>query len=159
MKLMPHQITDAQRYIQDRSKPTASGCWEWQQSRDTHGYPQSTFKGRKITGNRLSYAAFKGSITFKVVRHTCDNRACVNPDHLILGSEADNSADMVERERQAYGERNGSANLSAEQAIAILKDSRTCREIAADYGVWKGTVSAIKTGRTWSKITGVRFNG
>lgn len=152
MKLLPHQIEDAKDYILARSEPEPSGCWLWILSCTGDGYPQAKFKGMKAAGHRISYAAFCGQIE-GIVRHTCDNPICVNPDHLVLGSYADNSADMRSRKRQAYGEKNGRANLKEEHVLAIFHDPRPVTIIAKEYGVWKGTVSSIKTGRTWALVT------
>jgi hypothetical protein len=158
LKLLPHQIEDAQAYIRKRSTPQPSGCWQWQLSCTGDGYPQAKFKGVKAAGHRISYAAFCGPVD-GLVRHTCDNPLCVNPDHLLLGSAADNSADMRARRRQAYGEKNARANLTKAQVLGILHDPRPVTILAKEYGVWKGTVSSIKTGRTWSQVTGVQRHG
>lgn len=157
MELLPHQIADAKLYIRERSQPSPSGCWLWSLSCTGDGYPQAKFAGVKAAGHRISYAAFRGPVT-GLVRHTCDTPTCVNPDHLVLGTAADNSADMRARRRQAYGEKNARANLTEAQVLCILYDQRPCTVIAKDYGVWKGTVSSIKTGRTWSQVTGVQRN-
>lgn len=158
MKLLPHQIEDAKEYIRARSQPEPSGCWRWLLSCTGDGYPQAKFHGIKTGGHRIAYAAFCGPVD-GLVRHTCDNPLCVNPDHLLLGTPADNSADMRARRRQAYGARNARANLTEDQVLQILSDPRPVTTVAADHGVWKGTVSAIKTGRTWAEVTGVRRNG
>ena len=147
-----------QAYIQERSMPDPfSGCWYWRLSLSTDGYPQAKFNGRRTGGHRLSFLAFKGTLP-PLVRHRCDNPACVNPEHLLAGTPAQNSADMVRRKRSLAGARNPRANLTTEQVLAIYADPRECTELAKKYGCWKGTVSAIKTGRSWSKITGAVFN-
>lgn len=62
--------------------------------------------GKKILAHRLSYQIFKGVIPAgMIVRHTCDRRACVNPDHLVLGTHGDNTQDKVERGRVLRGKR------------------------------------------------------
>jgi hypothetical protein len=79
----------------------ALGCWIWQGNRDRKGYGRISVKGRTTSTHRLAYRlAHGGDIPDGlVVRHRCDNPPCVNPDHLEIGTPADNSRDMVERGR------------------------------------------------------------
>lgn len=96
---------DAARFWRKVDKSAGpDACWPFIASIDEHGY------GRFHIGNRLihaSRAAFMfandGVPSNRVVRHTCDNPICCNPSHLILGTHADNSADMSARGRNAKG--------------------------------------------------------
>lgn len=78
-------------------------CWEWVGALTSKGYGKLCFVSAKkekryIAVHRLSYLLFNGEIPEGlVVRHTCDNKTCVNPAHLLVGSDADNAADQVER--------------------------------------------------------------
>jgi len=75
------------------------GCWEWKAT-TANGYGQMKVDGVKCLAHRLSYELHKGPIAKGlVVRHKCDNKLCVNPEHLELGTHADNSRDMLERGR------------------------------------------------------------
>lgn len=84
--------------------------------------------------------------------HTCDNPACINPDHLRVGSVADNMADRDRKRRQAHGERHGSAKLTEEKVIAIRASAKTERELMAEYGIGRSTLQKVKAGRTWAYL-------
>lgn len=94
------------------------------------------------------------------VLHTCDNPACVNPDHLYLGTNADNMRDKVERGRSRYpvparqGERHPLAKLTLAQVTAIRAETTGRRgeqkELASAYGVSRATICNILKGKSWS---------
>lgn len=114
------------------------------------------WKGRMRAAHRLFYERYNGPIPDgMIVRHSCDNPGCVNPDHLLVGTKLDNSRDMVERGRSCKndGERNPSARLTADQARAIFVDPRNQGAIAAAYGIHRTTVNLIKCGKSWAKET------
>lgn len=99
----------------------------------------------------LPYEAIAG----KVVRHKCDNSRCINPEHLELGTQADNMADMVSRGRSATGTMNGSAKLTLEQVVEIRRRYKPrCkvnggRALAREFGCDQKTVSNIVNGKNW----------
>jgi hypothetical protein len=107
----------------------------------------------------VSYEAFVKSVPDGLVlRHKCDNRACANPAHMELGTHADNSRDMVDRERQARGERNPLAKLTESDVLGIVEMRRggmTLKAIAAHSGVYFTTVHKICAGHTWAHVTGI----
>ena len=85
------------------------------------------------------------------VLHSCDNPPCANPAHLWLGTQTDNMADMVKKNRQrpCRGEKHGRAKVTLSDVESIRFDSRLLREIAAEFGVSQATVSKIKNGQLW----------
>jgi len=87
------------RRFLDRAERVPSGCWEWLASKDKGGYGRYHV-GNFLTAHRFSYWAFIGDIpTGMFVLHQCDNRGCVNPDHLLIGTQKDNAQDMINKGR------------------------------------------------------------
>lgn len=134
-------------------------CVEWAGKLEADGYARVRQNYTRIPVHRLSYQTFNGPIPEgHVVRHKCDNRACWNPTHLETGTEADNSADMVARNRQARGGKNGTAKLTEDQVreikAALLATPRGIgRALAKQYGVTATQISYIKLGQTWGHVT------
>jgi hypothetical protein len=77
-----------------------SGCWMWTGMLDKAGYGKTSYgSGKTLAASRLSYIVYKCDPEDKIVRHSCDVRSCVNPDHLLVGSQKDNIHDMFNRGR------------------------------------------------------------
>lgn len=133
-----------------------SSCWECtSHSCDSNGYPVSTINGKWDRVYRHFYRKFKGDIQKGlVIRHTCDNRLCINPNHLIIGTHADNVRDRVERKRSAVGTANGRAKLSELDVIAIFTDNVTPKmTLAKRYNVEPKVIRDIKNSKTWITVT------
>jgi len=134
-----------------------SGCWLWDGYISPNGYGLIGKYGRVWLAHRVTYVIFKAPITNDEfgepyhVCHRCDNRVCVNPDHLFLGTVIENIADRHQkgRTRPGRGERHGRAKLTAAQVTAIRQDTRSAPKVAADYGVSKSSILFIRQGRTW----------
>lgn len=126
------------------------GCWMWLRSFGSHGYGNASKPGVGIVvAHRLSYEAFRGPIPLGyLVQHSCDNRWCVNPDHLSLGTDATNAAD-----KQAKGR--ASKKLSPELVREIRERialGHVMLRIARDYGVHPRMILNIRDGKAWSHI-------
>jgi hypothetical protein len=130
-----------------RNVQKGSGCWEWTGG-TRQGYGRFRIGSKKITAHRYAYLVYHGALS-GVVRHKCDNRLCVNPDHLELGTLADNVADMDARGRRSmlHG-----AKLTEDDVRRILTDPRTQRAIAKDYGVSHTAIGDIKRGNKWRHV-------
>jgi predicted DNA-binding protein (UPF0251 family) len=131
-------------------------CWEWTGVRNDRGY--GTLGGRRA--NRLAWTIATGTGPGKShVLHRCDNRACVRPSHLFLGTHADNMADMVAKGRArnnpARGEAVKGARLTAEKVVAIrLRHAEGERQasLAREFGVHVVTVSELIRRVTWKEV-------
>lgn len=114
-------IRDAKgRFLEHARKPLkerflskvfkSAQCWIWAGATNGEGYGFLKIEGHTVKASRLAYELFKEPIPAgKIVRHTCDVPACVNPDHLLIGTHKDNTRDMFNRGRNASTEelRNG----------------------------------------------------
>lgn len=131
-----------------------SGCWEWHGAKDSCGYGRFGI-GRATCQNahRVSYTIHVGPIPegFQVC-HKCDNPSCVNPAHLFLGTHKDNMDDRGKKQRTARGERNGKSVITNEIAAYIRGSKLSERVIAKELGIHRGTVNAVRSGRTWKEV-------
>lgn len=133
---------------------TETGCWLWTAASDYLGYGQFSVGGRMIKAHRYAWEQQNGPIAPGLIAcHKCDTPACVNPDHLFLGTHKANAVDRGRkgRHRRTGGESNSSAKLTLAQVGQILVDSRPRFAIAHAYGVSPQTISDIRTGKRWAK--------
>lgn len=138
-----------------------SECWEWTRARHLAGkwhYGRVGFAGREYRAHLLAWESTHGTTVppGMVVRHTCDNPPCCNPAHLVLGTPAENTRDMIERGRavrtQSPGERNGSAKLTVADVVQIRSDrlaGLSLSRLAAKYGISKGHASRVVNNINW----------
>ncbi|QLB38224.1 HNH endonuclease [Sulfitobacter phage phiGT1] len=145
--------TRAERFS-EKYEINESGCWIWTAAKDQSGYGHfgvGAAKSRKA--HRVSYEIYVGVIPRGLqVCHKCDTPSCVNPNHLFLGSLQDNMDDRAAKDRTARGEKNGKAVITAEIAEYIRNSKMSERAIAREIGVHRGTVNAVRSGRTWKKV-------
>ena len=135
------------------------GCWEWTGCIDkTLGYGNGMYNGRAMKAHRLSWTMFHGSVPSGLsVLHHCDNRRCVNPTHLWLGTQKDNQQDAVRKNRSARGERNGMSILSADDVRSIRSAYTGKRgeltRFARRYGVSAQAIAFAVKGRNWAWVS------
>lgn len=144
---------------------------EWP-SKEYTGYGRTNYKNRIISIHKLSYILANGEVPKGlIVRHSCDNRICINPKHLILGTHKQNSQDMVDRNRQCKGERMADAKLKESDINKIrglhkfgqdlcknlgVKQSPlnkySLSGLARMYNVSRPTIARVVSGETWKHI-------
>ena len=129
-------------------------CAPWTKAINNLGYGISWRDGKTISAHRKVYEEHYGQIPKGlVVRHTCDNRSCVNPKHLVLGTHKQNSQDMVERNRQAKGNKIGTSVLTDDLVRMIKSMSGSSRKLAKFFGCSATTIKDIKNNKIWKHIT------
>lgn len=131
-----------------------TGCWEWTASKTSSGYGKIFVTGKLCGAHRVSYELRHGPIQSGMrVLHRCDNPACINPDHLFLGSDADNVADMISKGRQQRGYKHYRAKLSENDVRAIRSaKNETPNNLAKQFGVTASTISFIRSGKIWKHV-------
>lgn len=156
----PPKKTLADRFWEKVDRRGPDECWPWTKATNEHGYgvmrPEGQRSGPTVRAHRVSLMLAGVDIDGLVIRHSCDNPPCVNPAHLSVGTEADNSADMVARDRHARGSRSGTSKLTEHQVIAIrarCAAGEMHRVVATDFGVSRPTITGIVNGKTWRHVT------
>lgn len=147
------RLTEEERFERAYQPEPNSGCWLWSACALAYGYGLFKYAGRLRTAHRVSWLISGRSLTAEdCVLHKCDTPACVNPDHLFVGTQAENMADKARKGRSAKGARNGSAKLTPDDVCEIrrrLTEGEPQRKIAASYGVSQYAISCISRNAHW----------
>ncbi len=136
-----------------------TGCWLWAGSLSKAGYgnTKKTVGEYLLRGaHRISYFLHNGSFDYNLcVCHTCDNRTCVNPDHLFLATGVENTQDMVNKGRANKGS-NRPNSILTESVIPDIRQRRISGEsvisIAKFYNVHRDTIYAVLYNETWEHV-------
>lgn len=130
--------------VDRRLNPAA--CWPWKAAKAVKGYGRFKVDGRLESSHRYAYAIANDGIPDGpghhgfVVRHTCDNPACCNPAHLVLGEQRDNVLDMHERGRAPEAVN----KLPADVRDDIKRSGLSVRQASRHFGVSRSTVQRIR---------------
>lgn len=144
--------------FEEQTKRDESGCWLFTgKAKNQFGHRSIKLGSRDtpvLLAHRVSWSLYRGEIPPKMfVLHRCDVPQCVNPDHLFLGTQADNIADMVAKKRNAFGSRASHAKIDEEQAADIKRRADIgTRQLAAFHGISRQSVADIIYGRTWKHV-------
>lgn len=136
---------------------SADECWNWRRSTNGVGYGKLKLRGRYWLAHRLAYQLLIGDPGKLLLCHKCDNRACVNPDHMFLGKHKDNTADAIQKGRFAVGTRVVTSVLTEEQVKEIRRlfvPKRFGRyRIAKRLGLPHQAVGGVVNGNNWNWLT------
>lgn len=133
-----------------------SGCFLWFGATFASGYGQVRIDGCNVAAHRLSCEEAYGPLGDLWALHRCDNKPCVNPDHLFPGTPKDNALDMIAKNRHgrigARGELSGRTSLTEADVIAIRASKATQQVLAGEYGISQQAIGRIINRKRWSHI-------
>jgi hypothetical protein len=157
---MPNQFTGDTRWetFEDSYIPEPnSGCWLWLGGRNSSGYGvlRNPLTRRGIQAHRAAWLKFKGEVPEGLqVLHRCDVPACVNPDHLFLGTHTENMQDMTKKGRHPYkrGQSHPNAVLTEDDVRAIRASDENYTSLGRRYGICKNNVYLIRARQAWGHV-------
>jgi hypothetical protein len=131
-------------------------CWLWVANENGKGYGGFKLNGKMTSAHRASWLIHHGREATACVLHKCDNRRCVNPDHLFEGTAQDNANDMVQKGRSTVGEVNPASKLNKKDVTEIRKlystGNHSQRELAGIYGVSQMQISYVTRRKQWNHV-------
>lgn len=144
---MARPRSDVYNRFKEKVKIVENGCHEWQSTIKRDGYGQFWHDAKPQKAHKVAYELFKGEVPKGlIIMHTCDNRICVNPDHLKLGTTKENIADMDAKKRRGTKSKLTYADVA--KIKKLLEDRYSQQYIADQFGVNQTTISCIKLGKT-----------
>lgn len=158
IKTFEQSVEDFWTHIDSISIGSPLECWEWTGYRNHDGYGQMSFQGRRLMAHRASYLVHCGAIPYGLsVCHRCDNRGCVNPNHLFVGTQRDNMQDCKEKGRMGgivvgprpRGEDHPTSKLTWDQVNEIRASNERGRVLAKRFAVSEATISIVRHRKIW----------
>lgn len=155
-----HRVTRFMALV-DQASIVRDGCWNWRGASKGNGYGSFVMNGKTMPAHRAAYILFNATEPGPLdVCHRCDNRACVNPDHLFLGTRLENMQDCRSKGRTAKGEklgnRSGENSTSAKLQWHSVRQIRASREpskiLARRFGVSSDNINRIRRNDTWKEV-------
>lgn len=154
-----YDLTAEERFWRSVNRRSADECWHWRSSCTSEGYGNFWTGERVDRAHRFSYELANGPIPEGfIVCHSCDEPSCVNPNHLWLGTDADNAADKMlkGRDNPPHGEANSHAKLTEREVLHIRQlyasGKHTQEALASQFGVTRVSISSLVRRLTWSHI-------
>jgi len=146
-----HENQYIQKRIENNIQKTLTGCWEWQKRINFLGYGQIKLKRSTCSAHRVSYEVYIGEIPIgKCVLHTCDNRKCVNPEHLWIGDNLDNAKDrMIKGRNNHYKKR---LNKDDVKEIRKKYPDMSLMQLAKKYNRNLSCIWCIVNNKTWKNV-------
>lgn len=138
----------------DKIVKAENGCWIWTAAKNPAGYGVMVYKKNLRLATRISWMEHVGEIPEGMnVCHRCDDPACINPEHLFLGTQRENMHDMIGKGRQYHpsGEDTHNCRLSWDKVRHIRSSGLPGTELARLYGVKKNTIYSVLKNRTWKE--------
>jgi hypothetical protein len=151
------KLTPRERFLAKVCPEPGSGCWLWRGMVVGSGYGMVRFERKMYPAHRLAWKLFRGEIAPGLaVCHKCDVRTCVNPEHLFLGTHAENMKDMKKKGRSPHGDEHSRSKLTAKNVSRIkamlAEGHMRVSEIARAFGVTHATIDCIGKGKTWRHV-------
>lgn len=128
-------------------------CWTWKGGKDIKGYGIFFYNKKTSFAHRIALVLYKNITLTKglQVAHSCNNKSCVNPDHLRETTVKDNAKDKIAHGTALLGERCHFAKLNKDKVREIRSSLKSCGDLAREYKVSRQTIRSVINNRSWTE--------